>query len=139
MDRGTAELHLSACPLPSASFLRLTGTQMALASSPLLPLQNGLISVPFPLVQSPPERRDLAWPSSTSPAPHPCGSQLSLIPAVPAALGKRRCVWVTSGLPINSHELKGNGQRMHLTLFPSHGAWAAVPGPLEAPRWSHRP
>lgn len=71
------------------------------SSDPQMPaLQSGLVDVPFPVVWSPAEgRRGATWPSAPSPSPHPCDAQLSLVSAVPVALGNRRCVetgrWVT--------------------------------------------
>lgn len=75
---GTAELDFSACSLPSASPLRLTGTT------------DGTFWLPTAL--------SAKWPSGcTFPRLQPCGSQLFLIPAVPDAPGEEVCVgnlWV---------------------------------------------
>lgn len=58
---------------------------------PNCPLCNMALLVPLSHWSSPPQEEEGVWPSCLPPVS--LHVPVSLIPAAPAALGKRRCVW----------------------------------------------
>lgn len=99
-DRQTIELHSPACSPICFSPEALWQHRWRSLASQLPPLQTGLISARFSMVQSPIRRKKGHDLDTPSPSPHPWDSHMPLTLAVPAALGKRGCVERPLGYPL---------------------------------------